>query len=454
MSVFERDGKGQGRGQPGGSGADQLSELVGVLCEAAGESLGALAHLDVSRLHADELGSVVLALEGMRRSLDAAVGHALGALHEVKGTRSSGLATSKWLAREANLPQGVARRRLAVARTLEEHLRVVDDALSDGVIGWEHAAVFAEVVNDRNAEALAVVAPQLIDAAGRTAFARWAEDVRAVAQVLDPDGTHDPAGDLARNRLTLSPTDGFCLLRGELVGEHALFAREVIDAKADELHLRYQREQEHFPDQPVPPRATLRALALVELLRQAHGVDPDTSRGPRTEAMVVVHPDHAPDDPATPPETQFTDEAVVTTVDGRRLPDDAAGLWGCASIWHTAALALSEHGVPIARTDAYQPPRSLRAAVERRDGGCTFPGCTAKVSWCDAHHVAPWPAGATELTNLVLLCRTHHRHVHTGGWQLTLDPDGWTTWTSPGGTTRTGQRHHRQRHHRQRAGPD
>src|SRR5690606_4707436 len=105
---------------------------------------------------------------------------------------------------------------------------------------------------------------------------------------------------------------------------------EVIDAKADELHLRYQREQEHFPDQPVPPRATLRALALVELLRQAHGVDPDTSRGPHTEAMVVVHPDHAPDDPATPPETQFTDEAVVTTVDGRRLPHAAPGMWGRA----------------------------------------------------------------------------------------------------------------------------
>src|SRR5690606_26338453 len=92
--MFERDGKGQGRGQPGGSGADQLSELVGVLCEAAGESLGALARLDVASMHADDLASAVLALEGMRRSLDAAVGHALGALHEVKGTRSSGLATS------------------------------------------------------------------------------------------------------------------------------------------------------------------------------------------------------------------------------------------------------------------------------------------------------------------------------------------------------------------------
>ena len=423
-----------------------LGELVGVLADAAGESLSALARLDVTSLEADDLAAAVLALEGMRRSLDAAVGHTLGALHEVRGTRASGLATSKWLAREAHLPQGVARRRLSVARTIEEHLQVVDDALSCGVIGWEHAAVFAEVVNDRNAELVAAAAPQLIDAASRTEFARWAEDVRAVAQVLDPDGTHDPAGDLARNRLTLSPTDGFTLVRGELVGEHAIFAKEVIDAKTDEVHLRYQRDQRHFPDLVIPPRATLRALALVELLRQAHGIDPNTSSGPKVEATVMVHPDHAPDDPANPAELAHAPAApTVTTRDGHRLPSEVAELFTCAAVWHTATLALSEHGVPIAGTDAYQPTRSLRRAVERRDGGCTFPGCDAKASWSDAHHLIPWPKGPTALHNLALLCRHHHRVVHRRGWTVTLTDDGWTHWTSPEGTTRSGQRHFRRR---------
>jgi hypothetical protein len=32
--------------------------------------------------------------------------------------------------------------------------------------------------------------------------------------------------------------------------------------------------------------------------------------------------------------------------------------------------------------------------------------------------------GPTDLDNLVLLCRAHHRAVHEGGWQLTANPTG------------------------------
>jgi len=32
--------------------------------------------------------------------------------------------------------------------------------------------------------------------------------------------------------------------------------------------------------------------------------------------------------------------------------------------------------------------------------------------------------GVTDLDNLVLLCRRHHRMVHEGGWQLTKTDDG------------------------------
>ena len=64
-------------------------------------------------------------------------------------------------------------------------------------------------------------------------------------------------------------------------------------------------------------------------------------------------------------------------------------------------------------------------------------------AWTDAHHVESWPAGSTELANLTLTCRRHHRCVHREGWSVELVEDGWTRWTSPTGTTRWGQRHRR-----------
>jgi hypothetical protein len=56
---------------------------------------------------------------------------------------------------------------------------------------------------------------------------------------------------------------------------------------------------------------------------------------------------------------------------------------------------------------------ALRRALAMRDGRCRFPGCDRRDSWCDAHHVVHWAdGGETTLSNLVLLCRRHHRAVH------------------------------------------
>jgi hypothetical protein len=214
------------------------------------------------------------------------------------------------------------------------------------------------------------------------------ERVRAAAELLDPDGAHDPASDLTRNRLHLSPTDGLLLLRGELVGDHALIAREAIEAKTDELFRQYSREREQFPDATIPPRSTLRALALVELLRRAQGVDPDSSTGPRTDASIVIHADHAPEDPANPPETALAAAGqgtgpVVTTRDGQRLSKSTSAVLVCAALFQVLITSVTGTGVPLAETDGYQPNRAMRRQLRHRDGGCTFPGCAAKPEWCD-----------------------------------------------------------------------
>jgi hypothetical protein len=61
-------------------------------------------------------------------------------------------------------------------------------------------------------------------------------------------------------------------------------------------------------------------------------------------------------------------------------------------------------------------PAPMRRALQARDQGCRFPGCTHK-HFIDGHHIRHWAdGGETRLDNLVLLCRYHHRLVHEGGF--------------------------------------
>ncbi|MFB9599204.1 DUF222 domain-containing protein, partial [Saccharothrix longispora] len=62
-----------------------------------------------------------------------------------------------------------------------------------------------------------------------------------------------------------------------------------------------------------------------------------------------------------------------------------------------------------------------RRALHARDRGCAFPDCHRPPKWCDAHHVRHWAdGGSTDLSNLVLLCRTHHSLIHHTHWQVSM----------------------------------
>jgi hypothetical protein len=80
-------------------------------------------------------------------------------------------------------------------------------------------------------------------------------------------------------------------------------------------------------------------------------------------------------------------------------------------------------------------PSHLRRQLQHRDGGtCRFPGCTNR-AFLDAHHIRWWTeGGATELKNLALLCRWHHKLVHEKGWSIAGDPDGALSFVRPDGT--------------------
>ena len=62
-------------------------------------------------------------------------------------------------------------------------------------------------------------------------------------------------------------------------------------------------------------------------------------------------------------------------------------------------------------------PTALKRALAARDGGCKYPGCPNQ--HVDAHHIDHWAdGGETKLSNLIQLCRFHHRMLHEGGYTI------------------------------------
>src|SRR6059058_1348632 len=115
------------------------------------------------------------------------------------------------------------------------------------------------------------------------------------------------------------------------------------------------------------------------------------------------------------------------------LPISSASLQRMACDCSVTRVLLSQESLVI---DIGRSKRVIsgaaRKALAARDGHCRWPGCERPASWCDGHHVIQWiDGGSTDLDNLVLLCRRHHRMVHEGGWQLIKTADGQIVTIAP-----------------------
>jgi hypothetical protein len=108
----------------------------------------------------------------------------------------------------------------------------------------------------------------------------------------------------------------------------------------------------------------------------------------------------------------------------RRLSCDAS----------VVAVVENDNGEPLSvgRKTRIIPP-ALRRALNTRDEGCRFPGCTFH-QYVDAHHVQHWAdGGETKLSNLIKLCRAHHRMVHRGEITIKKSADGgWQFFNQEG----------------------
>jgi hypothetical protein len=84
--------------------------------------------------------------------------------------------------------------------------------------------------------------------------------------------------------------------------------------------------------------------------------------------------------------------------------------------------------------EKYEPPQALVDFLLARDRTCRFPGCRQPATRTDIDHAHSWESGGeTNIENLGLLCRRHHRLKTHGGWGLVSNVDGSCEWSSPVG---------------------
>ena len=317
-----------------------------------------------------------------------------------------------WLNWQCGLDLGAAREKLRVAHALEGLPRI-GAAMARGELSYAKVRALTRVACPGTEEVLLMVAQH--------GTAHHVEKlVRQFRRVQEVEELSREERQNANRRLSYSYDDDCSLvIKARLPAEIGALVLKALDAAIDDLPLpdgvARDVSAETFSVER-PTRSALRADALGVLAESflKHGAEA-LNGGERNH--IVVHVDA---------ETlQARAAGRCEHEDGPALPIETARRLSCdASIVQIVEDAQGEP-LDVGRKTRSIPP-SLRRALKSRDQGCVFPGCTHQ-RYVDGHHIHHWAEGGeTKLSNLVSLCRAHHRAVHEGGVVIQrLDDGAW-----------------------------
>lgn len=229
----------------------------------------------------------------------------------------------------------------------------------------------------------------------------------------------------ARQQATRSLTyfyddDGSLVLRGRLPAEVGVLLLKALDAAVEKI-----------PAADVPaetsderPRWGARRADALGVLAESFLKSGAEALNGGERTQIVVHVDAATLRDRTAGRCELEDGPSLAAETARRLACDAS----------VVTLIEDEQGEPlnIGRKTRSIPP-AIRRALNARDRGCRFPGCT-QTCYVDGHHIQHWAdGGETRLSNLLTLCRFHHRQVHEGRVVIQILDDGAVRFVRPNG---------------------
>ena len=408
---------------------------------------GVLDHLlatDLTALGSDELAVLTSGLVRAGHRQSAAVLDAVAAFDSADVASTSRHRTTKrWLEHRTHLSPGAAGHLVRTARTLRDHLPATRDALARGSVSAQHVSAITAVVGKVGVEHAVTAEPILLDLARRREPSVVRRAAAHLHSVVDPAGAEAALNATYERRgVTLSVVGDRAYLDGVLDVESA----ELLRAALTPLMSRSGET-----DRRTTPQ--LRADALVDVAKRQldSGTLPELG-GERPHLSVVLEEsalrtqlgavtlDWTAVAVAACVFRRWGCDAQLTPVLARALPPSGTSAPGISSTLSATVIGGGWLPLDVGRASRLVTTAQLKA-LRVRDGGCVHPGCSRTAAFCDAHHVQHWAdGGPTDMGNLVLLCRHHHRTLHAGEWTLT--PDAGTPgrfWASTAGWDRPAQ---------------
>jgi hypothetical protein len=307
---------------------------------------------------------------------------------------SHGLSTTSWLRHSCRMTAREASGAVKTARALTEMPLVAEQAVTGSIV--TSGVKLLTRARDRHPEAFIDHEPIFADAATylnardlRIAVAHWDQ------QVDYEDALGEVEDDAARRELFFNQS---------YQGSWDMQARfGVIDGHVIRTALRGYIQGTYLngdDKRPMPQRLADAQIGICRFWLD-HNTTVETSGGEKPHITVIV--DY---------EVLTGTKQQLPELDGHAIDPEALKRWACdAGIVRIIANGDSQP-IDVGRRTRTIPP-ALRRALDFRDKGCTWEGCHAPASWCDAHHIIHWAdGGETNLNNTRLLCRKHHTRTH------------------------------------------
>ena len=333
------------------------------------------------------------------------------------------LSCAHWLNWKCGMALGVARERVRVANALED-LPKISQTFRKGKLSYSKVRAMTRVATRRNENYLLMIAHH----GTASHVERLVRNYRSVKRTEALEKANQQH--LHRELGWFIDDEGYWVIRGRLTPEAGSLVQRVLEQAMEEQYLELQDvpagtsevEVDELRARP-GPIALRRADAL---LRLARGYRSQSNTSSSSEKYLVhIHTDmETLQQDGIGAEAEIESGGTLCAETTRRVCCDSAVVQ-----W------LDTHdGQPLSagRKSRTIPP-AIRRALQNRDGGCRFPGCTAS-HFVEAHHIHHWAdRGETNMENLVLLCTRHHHLVHEGGFGVQRLADGHVQFSNPAG---------------------
>jgi Domain of unknown function (DUF222)/HNH endonuclease len=328
-----------------------------------------------------------------------------------------------WLSWKCQMTSGTAREHVRVARALR-HLPVIRGEFAAGRLSYAKVRALTRIATPENEDGLAEISGPMTG----NQLERFARAHRQVSPAEDATAR-------VQRRLTWRFEDD-----GSLAGtfrlpplQAAVLLKALRAAAGDLEHPHDDAEPDVSAETPADGKAQVEtssslAGALVAISEAFLAGKVATADNPDVY-QVIVHagtdvmaggqagvsaetpaaPEAVPGDPADPARCHVEDGPAISAGTARMLACTATLSW----MLHDHDGTLLDVGRRRRR-----PTAALRRAARERDKcRCRFPGCESRR--VDLHHIQYWSnGGRTRLTNLISLCKYHHKLVHDRGYLI------------------------------------